>query len=211
MAIQKQFELGKWGVDKCVELFFQNKKYWLTDTITKKDISENDILKKLIRNIYDTKKWEEKWEEEKKLYKYRDYGNSPQSTNSIHIMLQKYKGDILLSQNNHIMSTEIKAERNNPNDNFFIETYSNKKWGKIGWLFDLDVDWLFYCFQKKKRETHEVIYKMKFDEMKKYSIKNRHKYREIEQTKNKQPNDTWGLLIPIKHFFENITISEHLI
>lgn len=109
--------------------------------------------------------------------------------------LQKTVGDALMKRNGEMYSVEIKAERENKYGNFFLETWSNRKWFTPGWMLTLNADILFYHFLEQ-----DQLYIMNFQRLKEWAWHQGGIYRfpEREQSKYDQRNDTWGRCVPIK-------------
>lgn len=109
--------------------------------------------------------------------------------------LQKTVGDVILNcPNGKVWSIEIKTEEENKYGNFFLETWSNLSRHKMGWMFTLIADFLWYYFQNEK-----TLYSMQLPKLKDWAFTKRRIYQfpEKKQGKNEQLNDTWGRCVPI--------------
>jgi hypothetical protein len=95
---------------------------------------------------------------------------------------------------------ELKIEETNIYGNLFIETWSNKNWWNPGWLYKTKADWLFYYFIKE-----DQLYQMKMENLRRFLFETHNtgkvetfaKYQEKPQKKYNQPNQTFGLCVPI--------------
>ena len=103
---------------------------------------------------------------------------------------QMHCGDCrLIGRDKREFNVEVKFELQQASKNLFIETYSNRKRGKPGWYHNLDeCDFLYYGFH-----SPVVMYVVKMPMLRAFDIMG---YPEVPQTKNEQPNDTWGRLVP---------------
>lgn len=106
---------------------------------------------------------------------------------------------------------ELKVEEANPNRNFFIETWSNKTFGrqKPGWMVTLKADWLLYYFLDEN-SLYMIpvpsLWRWLFgDESNAGSIAN---YRSVKQGKVEQKNVTCGHLVPIGHVYRHVKFVE---
>ncbi len=111
--------------------------------------------------------------------------------------LQATVGDLLVNMEDEIYSIELKVEQENTHNNFFIETWSNKKFShkNIGWIFKLDCDFLWYYFMQS-----DELYSIYFPELWKWCFeKNRlYDFPEKAQRKYEQLNKTCGRCVPIR-------------
>ena len=110
--------------------------------------------------------------------------------------LQITAGDVLYnSDKDTVFSIEIKAEESNKHGNFFLETWSNRKWYTPGWMITLKTDLLLYHFLKD-----DLLYRIPFQKLKRWAFHDRriYNYPERQQSKYSQPNDTWGRCVPIE-------------
>lgn len=105
---------------------------------------------------------------------------------------EQRKGDIFCE--NLGLYIELKVEQKKISENYFAETWSNKSRGALGWLHTITADCLFYLFLEEKCLHCMSVYDLK------KAIKS-NKYKEVVQKKYKQPNDTWGLLVPRNHVY----------
>jgi len=110
--------------------------------------------------------------------------------------MQKNCGDIVYSNNhNDSIVIEIKSEASEKYNNFFLETWSNRKWRTVGWMVTNNSDYLFYFFVDTKKlyviNMHKLI-KWCFEDGRMFD------YPEKKQRKNIQLNDTYGRCVPIE-------------
>lgn len=110
--------------------------------------------------------------------------------------LQRY-GDYIAQKEGKTVIIEVKNEEKNKYGNFFIETWSNRKWSNMGWIHKLKADVLLYYFQ----DTGELFVFNPVQDMVKFLIEdgNIWKYPQAPQKKYCQQNDTWGACVPIDH------------
>lgn len=123
--------------------------------------------------------------------------------------LQKTIGDAALNaKDGKIYCLEIKAEVENKYGNFFLETWSNRKWFNPGWMYTLRTDILLYYFCKEKD-----LYTIDFNKLKAWAFidGNIYKYPEKSQSKYTQLNDTWGRCVPISVIEESVGFKKHLL
>lgn len=108
--------------------------------------------------------------------------------------LQKKYGDAFSETEAGIISVEFKAERENGHGNFFLETWSNRHWFTLGWMYTLDADMLLYYFLAERQ-----MYSIPFPKLRKWAFhENRiYSFPEKQQNKYVQMNDTWGRCVPI--------------
>jgi len=112
------------------------------------------------------------------------------------ITIQLEYGDILILGEKSLgikkKKIEVKTELDDPNGNFFMERWSNKRTGRHGWLKTSKADELYYLYWN-------MGYGFRFDSwqhsawMIDYQYKD---YRLVQQGKQTQENDTWGYLVP---------------
>jgi len=116
------------------------------------------------------------------------------------ITIQLEYGDILLLGEKSLgiknKKIEVKTELKDPNNNFFIERWSNKSTGRDGWLKTSKADELYYLYW-------EEGYGFRFPHWQEtaWLIDYSHKdFRLVQQAKTQQHNDTWGYLVPQGYF-----------
>lgn len=127
-------------------------------------------------------------------------------------------GDVLAQKNGLAVWIELKAEMDFTG-NFFIEEWSNRKWGNPGWLYKLDTDLLFYHFV-----IDGLLYIINFQQLKKWLLEmppdwcrykprqiNLCQYDEKKQGKYAQKNDTWGRTIPVGDIFKTLNVDMDVI
>ena len=113
--------------------------------------------------------------------------------------IQKYFGDFAVNASNgNFLMIEAKTELENKHDNFWLESFSNKKEFTMGWMFTLKADILIYFFQ-----STQELYVIHMRNLKKWAFGNGGpwnilKYPEKPQSKYEQKNDTYGWCVPIK-------------
>lgn len=95
---------------------------------------------------------------------------------------------------------EHKCEYANKYGNFFLETFSNKKWGKLGWFYTNGADFLLYHFMRDGE-----VYLLSLSALRAWAYGQEregtpriHKYREKPQDRYEQLNDTWGYCVRIE-------------
>ena len=119
--------------------------------------------------------------------------------------LQKTVGDVLLNnEQGEVIGLELKAEESNKYGNFFIETWSNKHLGTLGWFFTLNTDVLLYHFLEQ-----DELYIIHFGNLKTWLTPVIERYPERVQGKREQLNDTWGRCVPIHEVEKHIGFRKH--
>jgi hypothetical protein len=133
------------------------------------------------------------------------------ASGSLSVQLQKTAGDYLaqkaasndfLSREFHsdLIGIELKTEEKHTG-NLFIETWSNKSRWNPGWIYTSLADYLLYHFL-----DCGVCYVLSMRALKQFCFTTPNKsksagklsdYREVEQGKHNQKNDTWGRLVPV--------------
>jgi hypothetical protein len=118
--------------------------------------------------------------------------------------LQKTVGDAVFNcPKGKIWAAEIKTEASSRHGKFFLETWSNKCFGRQtnGWMRDLRTDILMYFFQDVRR-----LYSIPFCRLWEWAwvYQNErgwpgriHDFPEKKQRKYQQQNETWGCCVPI--------------
>jgi hypothetical protein len=109
--------------------------------------------------------------------------------------LQKQAGDILFNREDQkLWAVELKAEAENLHNNFFLETWSNRRRFTPGWMFTLQSDMILYYFVKEKE-----LYSISVPRLKAWAFEGQRIYMfpEKRQGKYDQLNDTWGRCVPI--------------
>lgn len=105
--------------------------------------------------------------------------------------LQQTYGDVFTNLNGRVHAIEIKSEWHFTG-NLFLETWSNYNVNP-GWLFKLKSDWLFYHFLE-----NNTLYIIDFNELRKWTNNdNLIRFREVQQKKYTQFNNTRGRIVPI--------------
>jgi hypothetical protein len=95
---------------------------------------------------------------------------------------------------------EVKTELEHTG-NLFFETWSNKSTGRLGWAYTSTADEFFYLFWEagigyRIPEFQRVMWLFDY---------HRRDFREVEQGKHIQENDTWGCLVPIAWLKSNFS------
>ena len=118
----------------------------------------------------------------------------------LHLELQRCYGDIFMNRRftQNVVAIELKAERCHPpgSDNLFLETWSNRRTGREGWMYTLNADVLLYHFLTEM----ELIVIADFQGLRSWFCRDdiQQDFREVQQKKYTQDNDTWGCLVPIE-------------
>lgn len=107
--------------------------------------------------------------------------------------LQAKYGDVFVNKNGHLYTIEIKAERKHTG-NLFLESWSNYPVNE-GWMKKLDADWLFYHFLDINK-----LYIINFVSLCRWAFNDWriYEFRETQQKKYNQPNDTRGYIVPVE-------------
>lgn len=112
--------------------------------------------------------------------------------------LQETVGDAVVQAQGSAWGCEFKVEQR-WTGNLFLETWSNRKWFRLGWLFTLQTDALLYYFEDTK-----TLVSVPFMRLKRWAFEgdngtgNVYAYRERKQAKYDQRNDTWGRCVPVE-------------
>ncbi|NBW19542.1 MAG: hypothetical protein EBR82_67370 [Caulobacteraceae bacterium] len=112
--------------------------------------------------------------------------------------LQALWGDYVITKGGEPCAIELKAERFNRYGNFFLETWSNRQWFTLGWLYKLRGDYLFYMFIDSKE-----LWTISTPALKRWAfgVEDQpgqiYQYPERKQAKYEQKNDSWGRCVPI--------------
>ena len=118
--------------------------------------------------------------------------------------LQEEVGDILLNsqKDQALISFELKIEQTNRYGNLFLETWSNKSRQTPGWMCNgLMATWLGYFFIQQQE-----LYVVQLAHLRQWAFqtasKHRHgcrieDFKEKQQKKREQLNDTWARVVPI--------------
>lgn len=80
--------------------------------------------------------------------------------------------------------------------NLFIETWSNKSAGRLGWLWNKrggEIEIAYLALGKGA-----LLRIPKLSDLQCWVIDNGYQYRHVPQRKHTQKNDTWGYLVPAK-------------
>jgi len=100
-------------------------------------------------------------------------------------------GDVRLTTKRGIYNIEIKTECSDKFGNLFIETWSDRRNKRRGWLYNLtECHGLFYVFLKQR-----ITYVMNFEKLRHFDLT---PYDEKPQMMHPQDNETWGHPVPIE-------------
>jgi hypothetical protein len=107
---------------------------------------------------------------------------------------------------------EHKCEYTNKYGNFWLETFSNKSRGKLGWLFTNQADFLLYHFMREGQ-----VYLVSLPALRRWlysesSSRNKpiaHRYPHRMQVTHAQMNDTWGYCVPIVHVQDALKVRTY--
>jgi hypothetical protein len=113
----------------------------------------------------------------------------------------------------HAWRIEHKCEYANTHRNFFLETFSNKSRGKLGWLFTNQADFLLYHFLRSGE-----VFLLNLPALRVWLYSHHkpgepraHRYREKQQTAYEQMNDTWGYCVSIAHVLDGIQVRTRMV
>jgi len=108
-----------------------------------------------------------------------------------------------------LASREHKCEYANTYGNFFLETFSNKRTGKLGWFYTNGADFLLYHFLRSGE-----VYLMKLPALRAWAYQHDvegvpriHRYKERVQARHGQLNDTWGYCVKIEDVCAGMNIK----
>lgn len=107
---------------------------------------------------------------------------------------------------------ELKVEEENPRGNLFLETWSNKEFGrqKVGWMMTSKADWLLYYFLDTK-----TLYMIPFKRLWNWFFGDDKFFgfgpqlRQVQQGKAEQLNKTCGVLTPTGDLYRHIGFVEY--
>lgn len=128
--------------------------------------------------------------------------------------LQKCVGDVLFrDKNNNYLSLEIKVEQENRHKNFFLETWSNRKFGMQtpGWMVTSTHHLLMYYFLEPGD-----LYVIPFGKLWDWFWGSSGNgpafpaYREVTQSKYDQPNITVGRPVPIQDVLRHVGLCHYV-
>lgn len=120
--------------------------------------------------------------------------------------LQKTVGDFLYNADSEtVYGIELKAEEENKYGRLFLETWSNRKWFTLGWMYTLQTDILLYHFL-----NDDLLYRIPFRKLRTWAFHEGriYEYKERPQSKYAQKNDTWGRCVPIDVLHKEIDLPE---
>lgn len=124
----------------------------------------------------------------------RHHNKQPRLTESKE---EQERGDIAIPvEDDRESFIEVKVE-GQYTGNLFIETFANREWGSVGWLWNCKADWIVFYFL-----SHDILIGMSFPALKNWLLNQSDRrldaYREV-RAKHSGPNDTYGRLVPIEH------------
>lgn len=109
---------------------------------------------------------------------------------------QRTIGDLIVETTRGTTTVELKIEERHTG-NIFIETFSNREFGKLGWLHTSQSDYIIFYFRDQDR-----LYGMSLPSLRHWLLNQKDgtldRYREI-RVKSSHPNDTYGRPVPISH------------
>lgn len=109
---------------------------------------------------------------------------------------QKLIGDIIVATNRGTTSVEVKIEERYTG-NLFVEVWSNREWGGLGWLFTSQAQSIVFYFRDA-----DTLVGLSLPALKHWLL-NQHdgKLDSYKQVRVKQSgrNDTHGVCVPIAH------------
>jgi hypothetical protein len=131
-------------------------------------------------------------------------------------LLQRTAGDALLNHASKVWGVELKTEEENKYGNFFLETWSNRKFGMqtFGWLYTLRSDILLYYFLDSGE-----LFSVKFNDLWEWAFCRRgeggqcgrvYQFPEKPQGKHQQLNETWGRCVPIEVIGREVGFRKYL-
>ncbi len=119
--------------------------------------------------------------------------------------IQKHYGDFITETNGKKTYIELKVEEKTTG-NLFPEVWSNRSRKTPGWLGTLtNCDILWYYFLDT-----QILHMMNFVELREYCRKNYKRYNLVPHRKRIQLNDSWGLLVPIRHLKRDLSSYEDI-
>lgn len=117
--------------------------------------------------------------------------------------LQLAYGDALATIGGRLQVFEFKTEEQ-ASANFFLETWSNRRSNRMGWLYTSRADWLCYYFRTPSNPT---LYVLPMRPLRDWLLTGPGRFRHVEQRKREQHNETWGLLAPISEVREAVGVA----
>lgn len=87
---------------------------------------------------------------------------------------------------------ECKHEQANLYGNLFLETWSNRREKRPGWMITSEADRLIYHF------INDVAFDIDFARLREWYEKNKNFFPVKQQKKTRQENDTWGACVGIE-------------
>lgn len=130
---------------------------------------------------------------------------------------QLASGDYVVNSDDlHAWRIEHKCEYANTHRNLFLETFSNKKRGKLGWLFTNQADFLLYHFLRDGEVYLLSLPALRAWLYQPFAIGGRtqpriHQYPERRQHAQQQMNDTWGYCVKIPHILDGMNVRTRMV
>lgn len=127
-------------------------------------------------------------------------------------------GDCLArNETEHCHIIDVKAERKNKHNNFFLERFSNRSRNTPGWFVTARYTKLWYFFLDAGGQENNLFI-IDFDRLRKWAhgpSRNGQRSRLADfplkpQTERKQPNDTWGRCAKIDVVRDEVEFDEEL-
>lgn len=120
-------------------------------------------------------------------------------------IIQKLFGDVIAQKNGEVLCIEIKVEEHTTG-NLFLETWSNLSMFTPGWMYTLNADILMYYFRDEK-----TLHTLSMPKLRQWCFQDRQIYRfkEVQQSKYKQLNDTWGRLVRVADLERHCDMKTH--
>ena len=124
-----------------------------------------------------------------------------------HSLIQQFCGDILTTQHATSKYIEFKVEKDyasHGGKNLFIETWSNRQRGTLGWFHKCQADWLWYYFLQPGE-----LYIFPMTSLRQWAREPQLKPRLLDfplrqQRRYEQLNDTWGHPVPVIVFQQEL-------
>lgn len=122
-------------------------------------------------------------------------------------LLQRQVGDVVLNAKGtqKVVSIEVKCEKEK-SQNLFLETWSNRMpGGRMGWMFTLNADYLFYYFLEGR-----LLLSIDFQKLWHWCfvLGRIYHYPEKPQGKNPQKNKTCGRCVPIEVIRKEVGVKD---
>lgn len=129
--------------------------------------------------------------------------------------LQKVVGDVISNTPaGKVIGIEAKIEQKYTG-NLFLETWSNRQRFTLGWMFNLNTDFLFYYFLDVRQ-----LFILSFLKLRQWAFigknangdgGNIYEYPEKRQRAREQLNDTWGRVVPIEVLRRHLPVKAFIL